>query len=435
MQSKTEIEIKAPKDFTASILFSEPYTRYLIDPAPSQVKHIELNATTVIPNIQHEYESTSFLLQSLISRAISSITPNYCRITDVITTSGLLSNISLTASMSLKALQRISSYQLHLAQKDIEFFSKCSLHQFLEPQKHVLISGASGLIGSALSQLLQAMNFRVTKLVRRPPKNSSEIYWNPEQKELPSKTFDDVDVVINLSGASLSKERWTEKRKEELLRSRILSTKTLVETIINSNRSPELFISMSGANIYPNSSTLDTSTSSTETSQHGSTFLANLATAWEEEALRAEIKCRVVLLRTGAVLSRKGGALPILEKAVRYGFAGKMGSGKQPFPWISLGDILRLIVYTIISPKLSGPINTISPQIPSQELVMKSIGKAILRPSAIPCPSFLARLMFGEIAEELMLHGPILNPEKAIKNGFIFSDIDIQNYLDSELSI
>jgi uncharacterized protein (TIGR01777 family) len=280
----------------------------------------------------------------------------------------------------------------------------------------VLISGASGLVGSELQKQLTALGHTPIALVRRPVAKANEVYWNPAALEIDPAELDTIDAVVNLAGATTGKLPWTKKYKEELIQSRIDSTKTLVQAMAKSTNKPKVFISGSASGIYG-----DTGNALlTETAPRGEGFLADLASAWEREAMKAPIGVRVVLVRTTMVLARKLGALGRLLPLIRAGVGGKLGNGQQWWAWISLPDEARAIIHLINTESASGPYNLTAPEPATCEQLVKELGKQLNRPTIIPVPAFALKLVFQEGAQELLLCSQKMSADRLLATGFVF---------------
>ena len=281
----------------------------------------------------------------------------------------------------------------------------------------VLISGASGLIGTELQKQLKDLGHTPLTLVRRATRNDSEVFWNPKNHELDPNLLEDVDAIINLAGATTGKLPWTKKYKAELISSRLDSTKTIVEAIAKSNNKPKVLISGSASGFYGD--TKDTLL--TENSPKGEGFLAELASQWETEALKAQGNTRVVLVRTTMVMSRKLGALGRLLPLLRLGVGGPLGSGKQWWAWISLPDEARAIIHLINTESAAGAYNLTAPEPATCKEIIQGLGKELGRPTIIPVPAFALKLAFWEGAQELLLCSQKMSADRLLSTGFKFT--------------
>ncbi len=287
----------------------------------------------------------------------------------------------------------------------------------------VLISGASGLIGSALSAHLTSLGHTPIHLVRRPAKASNEIEWQPGVSPLNPADLEGIDAIVNLAGATTGRMPWTKKYKRELIDSRIESTKTLVEAMASMKKLPRVFVSGSASGFYGDTGTKN----AVETDPKGTGFLSDLAAAWEQEALKAPKGVRVVLVRTTMVLSRKLGALGRLLPLLRLGVGGKLGPGNQWWAWISLEDEVRAILHLIETESATGPYNLTAPEPATCNQVVQELARQLKRPAIIPVPSFALRLAFGEAADELLICNQKMNPKRLLDTGFEFSHPDLKS--------
>lgn len=280
----------------------------------------------------------------------------------------------------------------------------------------VLISGASGLIGTELVEQLRARGDEPLRLVRRKATSLDEVEWYPGEGYLQPGVIETVDAVINLAGATTGKLPWTKKYERELIDSRLDSTKTLVNAINKAKKKPKVLVSGSASGFYG-----DTGTEYfKETAPNGLGFLAGLAGKWEAEAGKVDKSVRLVLVRTTMVCSRKLGALGRLLPLLKLGVAGPLGSGKQWWAWISLKDEARAILHLIDTKTASGAYNLTAPQPATCTEVIRALGKELGRPTIIPVPAFALRLAFGKGADELLLCNQNMDPVKLMNSGFVF---------------
>lgn len=278
----------------------------------------------------------------------------------------------------------------------------------------VLISGASGLIGSELSRQLKELGHTPILLVRRAARAENEVSWNPSKGEIPSELMESIDAVVNLAGATTGKIPWTRKYKEELVASRLDSTKTLVRAINAAKNKPEVLVSGSASGYYGDQGDkwLD------EQSPKGTGFLSDLAHQWEQEAQKADT--RVVLIRTTMVMSKKLGALGKLLPLIKLGIGGPLGSGKQWWAWISLEDEARAILHLIQNHTASGAYNLTAPQPATCAEIIHELGRQMHRPTFLKVPAFAMRLLIGEAAQELLLCSQKMKSHRLMDSGFEF---------------
>ncbi|MCU1631525.1 MAG: hypothetical protein JWM61_177 [Micrococcaceae bacterium] len=280
----------------------------------------------------------------------------------------------------------------------------------------ILLAGASGTIGTALIRQLEK-NHEVTRLVRRAPKGPWEIRWNPASGDLDVAAVEQADAVINLSGAGIAGGLWTRSYKETLYSSRIMPTRTLVQAMRKAKNPPEVFISQSASGYYGDRG----DEVLTESSASGQTLLADICRRWESEALGAPDPVRVVITRTGIVMTKEGGALPNLLIPIRF-FAGtSLGSGRQWWPWISLNDEVRALEFLLTAP-LSGPVNLNAPAPATLDTVTLQLGKAFKRPVWFRVPAFILKAGLGQLGYELLLVSQRMEPRALAGAGFAFDE-------------
>ena len=278
----------------------------------------------------------------------------------------------------------------------------------------VLVSGASGLIGTAFSRAATAAGHSVFRLVRRPPGARNEISWDPENLSLNPAALDDVDAIVNLSGASLARLPWTPGYRTQILRSRVQATRTLTGAMHRSARPPGVLLNASAIGIYGNRP----GELLTEESPPADDFLASVVSAWEGEAHRAPSSTRVVTLRTGLVLARHGALAPLIP-VTRLGLAGPLGRGTQQWSWISLHDEAAALVHLLDSP-LAGPVNVVAPHPATANDVMRALASALHRPFLLAVPEKVLTLVLQDAARALLLADQQVSSVKLQNDGFEF---------------
>jgi uncharacterized protein (TIGR01777 family) len=294
----------------------------------------------------------------------------------------------------------------------------------------IVVGGASGTLGSNLVPFLQNKGHEVTVLERKKNLSEGSIFWDPENKMLSPSQLEGFDVIINLSGYPVMCGRWTPAKMEKIRSSRVDSTRLLVDAICTLKHPPQLFISSSAIGYYGDCGDKRV----TEESPLGAGFLASVCQEWEEEAKKAESSgVRVVRLRTGIVLTPKGGALATMLSIFRLGLGGKISSGNQYMSWIAIDDFLALIQFIIDTPELSGAINATSPTPVTNKTFTKTLAKVLHRPAIFPVPAWGLRLVFGKCADEALLIGSKVYPEKLLAAGFSFSYGDLSAALSHVL--
>jgi uncharacterized protein len=283
---------------------------------------------------------------------------------------------------------------------------------------NILVTGATGLIGRELCRELVKAGHRLVALSRNPRKGlgveAELVTWQPESGPPPRAALTGIEAVIHLAGENVS-GRWTPERKRQIRDSRVLGTRHLVMGMRQSVTPPRLLISGSAVGIYGNRG----DELLTERAAPGQGFLADVCCEWEAEANQAQAFARVVTVRTGIVLSRAGGALQTMLPAFRMGVAGKLGHGRQWFPWIHLADIVGLICHALQSEQVQGPVNGVAPHAVTNEEFTKELAAALNRPALLPVPKFALDLLFGEMAA-VLLGSQRASPEAALRSGYQF---------------
>jgi uncharacterized protein (TIGR01777 family) len=284
----------------------------------------------------------------------------------------------------------------------------------------VLISGASGMLGTALSAALRSCAPAVLQLVRQVPAKPNQIHWNPEATPGAEnlRPLEGLAAAIHLSGANLSSHRWTSAYKRELVTTRVQSTRSLVATLLALQHPPPVLLVASAVGYYGDrgDALLD------ERSSRGDGFLADLCEEWERASRpAADAGIRVVHLRFGVVLSHKGGALAKMLPLFRLGLGGRLGSGHQWVSWISLTDLVEATLLALRSPTLSGPVNLTAPNPVTNAELTRALSRAVHRPAILPAPAFALRLAMGEMADAALLSSTRVHPAKLVEAGFEFA--------------
>ena len=295
---------------------------------------------------------------------------------------------------------------------------------------HVAVSGASGLIGTALCESLRRSGHEVSRLVRRVGNGPGEIFWDPTRGTLDPSALEGTDAVVNLSGAPIGAHRWTDAYKLELLDSRVASTSLLATTLAQLDRKPAVLLSASAVGIYgeQNDRVL------TESSAAGRGGLADICQQWEAAtAAASEAGARVAHLRTGVVLARGGGALGKMLPLFRLGLGGKMGHGRAYWSWISLADEISAIEFLLHHP-LSGAVNLTAPAPVTNAEFTQALGRALRRPTRLPVPSFGPKLLLGaELADALLFTSARVMPQALLDAGYQFHHPDLASALQAVL--
>ena len=312
----------------------------------------------------------------------------------------------------------------------------------------ILITGSSGLIGSALCAFLSTKGHVLYRLIRGTPSSPYDIFWNPEKYVIDALKIDGIDAVIHLAGKSIADQRWTPAVKKEILSSRILGTTLLSQSLTLLPRPPKVLISASAVGYYGNrpyesmsqpegSDGKDSNNETiTETSGPGIDFLAEICQQWEAATSTAtEFGIRTVITRIGIVLSKHGGALQKMLLPFRLGLGGVTGSGNQGMSWITLDDLLEGILHCILTKEISGPVNLVSPNPVSNREFTKILGKVLHRPTFCSLPAWTVKAIFGEMGDALLLSGVRAIPEKLQNSGYQFLWPELETALQHELGI
>lgn len=296
--------------------------------------------------------------------------------------------------------------------------------------QRILITGASGLIGSQLSQALQADGHNVLRAVRRPPTSTNEVHWDPQRGEIDSARLAGLDAVVHLAGANIAGKRWTESYKNEIRDSRVQGTRLISETIARLQRKPRVFISASAIGYYGDRG----ATELDESASAGDGFLPDVCLAWEGACQPArDAGIRTVNTRTGVVLSAEGGALKSMLLPFKLGLGGIVGSGNQFMSWIAMDDVVRALQFLLANDSLSGPVNLVAPGAVNNRTFTKILGNVLRRPTIFPLPAFAAKLVFGEMADGLLLASALVVPRKLQEADFHFTYPQLPSALRHEL--
>ena len=291
----------------------------------------------------------------------------------------------------------------------------------------ILVSGSTGLVGSALVPRLKAQGHEVLRLVRSTPQaGAGEVYWNPEQGTLKAEEIEGVDAVVHLAGESLAEGRWTEEKKKKIRESRVKGTTLISETLARLERKPQVLVSASAVGFYGSrgDETLN------EQSASGEDFLAEVCRAWElSTQAAAQSGVRVVNLRFGVILSSEGGALAKMLTPYKMGVGGKLGNGEQYMSWIALDDAVGAILHALENDTLRGPVNVVAPHPATNYDFTKTLGHVLSRPTIFPLPAFAARLMFGEMADATLLASQRVEPARLKESGFAFKYPELEGAL------
>ncbi|MFO0977822.1 MAG: TIGR01777 family oxidoreductase [Planctomycetaceae bacterium] len=295
----------------------------------------------------------------------------------------------------------------------------------------IAVSGASGLVGSSLVTALKASGHQVRPMVRKSGSNGSEeILWDLQRGIANPERLKGVDTVIHLAGENIASGRWNTAIKERIRNSRVQGTRSLVNSLKAAESRPSTLVCASAVGFYGHRG----DEVLTEASPAGTGFLADVCREWEAEAMKAEeLGIRVVCVRIGVVLSRQGGALAKMLLPFKLGAGGIVGNGRQYWSWIGLTDLVRVLQFCAETPSVRGPVNAVSPEAATNYQFTKALGSVLHRPTIFPLPAFMAKLVLGEMADELLLASIRVQPAALQKAGFKFEAGDLKQCLEMEL--
>jgi len=288
---------------------------------------------------------------------------------------------------------------------------------------HLAITGASGLIGSALASYLKSKGHQVSRFTRLSSNGSGDIFWNPSRGQLDAERLEGVEGVVHLAGENVAARRWTNRQKARIRASRIEGTWLLCEGLSRLKKPPRVLVSASAIGYYGDrgEETL------TESSPPGKGFLAQVCQEWEEATEAAQKRgMRVVHLRIGIVLSPKGGALAKMLTPFRLGIGGPIGNGRQVMSWIALDDLIEVIHFALTNDSLSGAVNAVAPNPLTNAQFSKVLGRVLGRPAFFPLPGFAIRFIFGQLGQELLLSGARVKPGRLSQAGFHFKYSELE---------
>ena len=286
----------------------------------------------------------------------------------------------------------------------------------------VAITGASGLVGTELSKLLQREGHSVIPVVRRKA-DHEQIAWRPSEGRIDPKDFEGIDAVVHLGGDNIAEGRWNAEKKRLIRDSRVKSTELLSKTLAGLDQKPRVFVCASAIGIYGDQrpDAVD------EDAGKGEGFLADVCQDWEDacKATR-DAGIRTVNVRIGVVLSKNGGALAKMLTPFKMCAGGIIGSGQQIWSWVSIDDVVGAINHAIENESIDGPLNATSPNASSNAQFTKALGHVLGRPTLIPMPAFAARMALGEMADALLLSSSRVKPKKLLETGYDFKHEDLE---------
>jgi len=292
---------------------------------------------------------------------------------------------------------------------------------------NVGVTGAGGLVGSAVARSLEESGASVTRLVRRPAASSAgEISWDPVARKIEAQALAGLDAIVHLAGENIAAGRWTAERKERIRSSRVAGTRLIAEALAATERGPRVLVSASAIGYYGErgDEVLD------EQSPPGAGFLAETCVEWEQAVEPAvEAGLRVVRLRIGVVLSRQGGALSRMLLPFRLGLGGKLGHGRQFMSWIALDDLVGIVLHALADERLSGAVNAVAPNPVRNAEFSRTLGAVLGRPAVLPVPSFALSWLLGEMGRELLLAGARIEPRRLTESGYMFRFPELESAL------
>jgi uncharacterized protein (TIGR01777 family) len=300
----------------------------------------------------------------------------------------------------------------------------------LAPGSRVAIAGASGLIGSALAHSLTADGHEVVRLVRRPPRAKNEIQWDPEARRIDPTGIDGCAAVVNLAGAGVASQRWTEAYRATIRRSRVLGTATLADAVASLDSPPRVFVNGSAIGYYGDTGERAVN----ESAPPGDGFLPSVCVEWEAAAGAArEAGVRTVFARTGLVVAGRGGAWGKLFPLFKAGLGGRMGTGRQYWSFISLHDEVAAIRHLIDTESLSGPVNLTAPDPLTNREITEAMGRVLHRPTLFTVPAPLLRLALGDMSSDILGSQRVV-PTRLLESGFDFTFPSIEAALRAAIS-
>ncbi len=325
---------------------------------------------------------------------------------------------ALGGALVRRKLERMFHYRHRVTANDLTLHRRYSGGQSLK----IAVAGATGLVGSALVPFLTTGGHQVARIVRTHTAGA-DVVWDPAAGMIDAGRLEGLDAVVHLAGENIAGRRWNAEQKERIRDSRVRGTRLLCESLARLRQPPRVLVSASAIGFYGNRGDEEM----TEASAGGSGFLPEVCKEWEaatEPATAAGV--RVAHLRFGVILSPRGGALAKMLTPFRLGAGGRTGDGRQWLSWIALDDAVGAIYHALDTPGLSGPVNAVAPRPVTNGDFTRTLGKVLGRPALMPLPAFLARLAFGELANELLLASTRVVPRALLDSGyrFLFSDLE-----------
>ncbi len=292
---------------------------------------------------------------------------------------------------------------------------------------NVLVSGSTGLVGTAVVKSLTADGHRVTRLVRTSgASGAAAITWDPVAKRLPTPALEGLDAVVHLAGENIAKGRWNAAKKGKIRDSRVLGTRVLCEALSKLVEPPKVLISASAIGYYGSRG----DRVMREESRPGDDFLAEVCRDWEAATKPAEARgIRVVHLRIGVVMAREGGALHKMLTPFQLGAGGLIGSGQQYVSWVALDDVAGMVQHALVTDSLAGPVNAVAPSSVTNHEFTKTLGRVLKRPTVFPMPKPVVQAMFGEMGDALLLSSTRVEPTRLVESGYAFRYPELEGAL------
>jgi hypothetical protein len=292
---------------------------------------------------------------------------------------------------------------------------------------NVLVSGSTGLVGSAVVNALTAEGHRITRLVRQEaPPGATTIAWDPAAKRLPTPALEGLDAVVHLAGENIAKGRWNAAKKAAIRDSRVQGTRVLCEALAQLVEPPKVLVSASAIGYYGSRG----DRIMREESRPGSDFLAHVCQDWEAATKPAvERGIRVVNLRIGVVMAREGGALHKMLTPFKLGGGGVMGSGDQYVSWVALDDLTGIVLHALTNESLAGPVNAVAPHPVTNDELTKTLGRVLKRPTKAWMPTPVVKVLFGEMGDALLLSSTRVEPARLQASGYTFRYPELEGAL------
>jgi len=332
---------------------------------------------------------------------------------------------AIAGGFARKKLERMFRYREDVCKNDIEFYE-----EYKPKPKTIVVSGSSGVLGSALIPFLQTQGHKVIRLLRDKSKLCiGDVCWNPYAGIIEEK-FENADVVIHLTGEPIGEGKWTDMKKREIIDSRVRSTALLADTLAKMKNPPKTFICASAIGFYGNRG----DTVITESARHGDDFISKVCKKWEDAAKPAiEQGIRTVFMRIGVVLTPAGGALARMALPFSMGLGPIFGSGRQYMSYISLDDVLYATSHIMETESLTGAVNLTTPYAMTNRDFSDTLAKYYKKPRFLKIPSYIVEKMFGQMGREVLLSGANVYPEKLLNSGFRFRYPELRDVLTHEL--